>query len=50
MGQHQRGHELLGVAPPFGGRAGSQSGLCRVGGGFSIERLTELKTIVVKLA
>ncbi len=35
---------------PFGGRAGSQSGIGRVGGRFSIERLTELKTIVVNLA
>jgi acyl-CoA reductase-like NAD-dependent aldehyde dehydrogenase len=35
---------------PFGGRAGSHSGLGRVGGRFSIERLTELKTIVVNLA
>ena len=35
---------------PFGGRAGSQSGLGRVGGRYSIERLTELKTIVVNLA
>jgi succinate-semialdehyde dehydrogenase/glutarate-semialdehyde dehydrogenase len=35
---------------PFGGRAGSQSGLGRVGGRFSIERLTELKTIVLNLA
>ena len=35
---------------PFGGRAGSQSGLGRVGGRFSIERLTELKTIVMNLA
>jgi acyl-CoA reductase-like NAD-dependent aldehyde dehydrogenase len=34
---------------PFGGRAGSQSGIGRVGGRFSIERLTELKTIVVNL-
>jgi succinate-semialdehyde dehydrogenase/glutarate-semialdehyde dehydrogenase len=34
---------------PFGGRAGSQSGLGRVGGRFAIERLTELKTIVVNL-
>ena len=33
---------------PFGGRAGSQSGLGRVGGRFSIERLTELKTIVIE--
>ncbi len=34
---------------PFGGRAGSASGVGRVGGRFSIERLTELKTIVVHL-
>lgn len=34
---------------PFGGRAGSQSGMGRVGGRFSIERLTELKTVVVNL-
>jgi acyl-CoA reductase-like NAD-dependent aldehyde dehydrogenase len=34
---------------PFGGRAGSQSGLGRVGGRFSMERLTELKTIVINL-
>ncbi|HSO30344.1 MAG TPA: aldehyde dehydrogenase family protein [Candidatus Sulfomarinibacteraceae bacterium] len=35
---------------PFGGRAGSQSGLGRVGGRYLIERLTELKTVVVNLA
>ena len=35
---------------PFGGRAGSTSGLGRVGGRYSLERLTELKTIVVNLA
>ncbi len=35
---------------PFGGRAGSQSGMGRVGGRFSIERLTELKTVVMNLA
>jgi len=35
---------------PFGGRAGSSSGLGRVGGRYSLERLTELKTIVVNLA
>jgi acyl-CoA reductase-like NAD-dependent aldehyde dehydrogenase len=35
---------------PFGGRAGSLSGLGRVGGRFAIERLTELKTVVVNLA
>jgi succinate-semialdehyde dehydrogenase/glutarate-semialdehyde dehydrogenase len=34
---------------PFGGRAGSGSGLGRVGGRFSMERLTELKTIVVDM-
>ena len=34
---------------PFGGRAGSQSGLGRVGGRYAIERMTELKTIVVHL-
>jgi succinate-semialdehyde dehydrogenase/glutarate-semialdehyde dehydrogenase len=34
---------------PFGGRAGSASGVGRVGGRFSMERLTELKTIVVDL-
>jgi acyl-CoA reductase-like NAD-dependent aldehyde dehydrogenase len=34
---------------PFGGRAGSKSGLGRVGGRWSIERLTELKTIVIDL-
>jgi acyl-CoA reductase-like NAD-dependent aldehyde dehydrogenase len=32
---------------PFGGRAGSASGVGRVGGRFAMERLTELKTIVV---
>jgi acyl-CoA reductase-like NAD-dependent aldehyde dehydrogenase len=34
---------------PFGGRAGSRSGVGRVGGPFSMERLTELKTIVIDL-
>jgi acyl-CoA reductase-like NAD-dependent aldehyde dehydrogenase len=34
---------------PFGGRAGSSSGVGRVGGPFSMERLTELKTIVIDL-
>jgi acyl-CoA reductase-like NAD-dependent aldehyde dehydrogenase len=34
---------------PFGGRAGSASGVGRVGGRFSMERLTELKTIVLDL-
>jgi succinate-semialdehyde dehydrogenase/glutarate-semialdehyde dehydrogenase len=35
---------------PFGGRAGSQSGVGRVGGRYSMERLTELKTIVIDLS
>ena len=35
---------------PFGGAAGSASGVGRVGGRFSMERLTELKTVVVNLA
>jgi succinate-semialdehyde dehydrogenase/glutarate-semialdehyde dehydrogenase len=34
---------------PFGGRAGSRSGIGRVGGRFSMERFTELKTVVVNL-
>jgi acyl-CoA reductase-like NAD-dependent aldehyde dehydrogenase len=32
---------------PFGGRAGSRSGVGRVNGRFSMERLTEPKTIVI---
>jgi succinate-semialdehyde dehydrogenase/glutarate-semialdehyde dehydrogenase len=34
---------------PCGGRAGAQSGFGRVGGRFSMDRLTELKTIVIDL-
>jgi acyl-CoA reductase-like NAD-dependent aldehyde dehydrogenase len=34
---------------PFGGGAGTDSGVGRVGGRFSMERLTELKTVVVNL-
>jgi acyl-CoA reductase-like NAD-dependent aldehyde dehydrogenase len=34
---------------PFGGGAGSSSGVGRVGGKFSMERLTELKTVVVRM-
>ena len=34
---------------PFGGRAGSASGVGRVGGRHAMERFTELKTIVVDL-
>jgi len=43
----------LGAAPshlPFGGHAGSRSGVDRVGGCSSMERLTELKTIVIDLS
>ena len=35
---------------PFGGRAGSMSGVGRVGGRYSMERLTELKTVVIDLS
>jgi acyl-CoA reductase-like NAD-dependent aldehyde dehydrogenase len=34
---------------PFGGRAGTQSGVGRVGGRFPLETFTELKTVVVNL-
>ncbi len=34
---------------PFGGRAGSQSGVGRVGGRYSMETFTELKTVIVNL-
>ena len=34
---------------PFGGAAGSDSGLGRVGGASLLERFTELKTIVLNL-
>jgi acyl-CoA reductase-like NAD-dependent aldehyde dehydrogenase len=34
---------------PFGGRAGSRSGVGRVGGRHSMESFTELKTVVVNL-
>ncbi|MDQ2983981.1 MAG: aldehyde dehydrogenase family protein [Actinomycetota bacterium] len=34
---------------PFGGRAGSDSGVGRVGGRFSMETFTELKTVIVNL-
>jgi succinate-semialdehyde dehydrogenase/glutarate-semialdehyde dehydrogenase len=34
---------------PFGGGSGSRSGVGRVGGRFSMERLTELKTVVLNL-
>jgi len=34
---------------PFGGGSGSRSGVGRVGGRFSLERLTELKTVVLNL-
>jgi acyl-CoA reductase-like NAD-dependent aldehyde dehydrogenase len=35
---------------PFGGGSGTDSGLGRVGGRHTIDRLTELKTVVVNLA
>src|SRR5204863_1388035 len=35
---------------PFGGRSGSKSGVGRVGGRFSMERLTELKTVVIDVS
>ena len=34
---------------PFGGRAGAHSGLGRVGGRYSMETFTELKTVIVNL-
>jgi acyl-CoA reductase-like NAD-dependent aldehyde dehydrogenase len=34
---------------PFGGRAGSRSGIGRVGGRFGFDSFTELKTVVVEL-
>ncbi|MDQ3889517.1 MAG: aldehyde dehydrogenase family protein, partial [Actinomycetota bacterium] len=34
---------------PFGGRAGSQSGVGRVGGRFSLDTFTELKTVLINL-
>jgi acyl-CoA reductase-like NAD-dependent aldehyde dehydrogenase len=34
---------------PFGGRSGSRSGVGRVGGRFSFESFTELKTVVIDL-
>ncbi len=34
---------------PFGGRAGSQSGVGRVGGRYAMEMFTELKTVVLTL-
>jgi succinate-semialdehyde dehydrogenase/glutarate-semialdehyde dehydrogenase len=34
---------------PFGGRAGSRSGVGRVGGRYSMETFTELKTVVISL-
>jgi len=34
---------------PFGGRAGTASGLGRVGGRYSMETFTELKTVVISL-
>jgi len=41
--------ELLGEPSPARRTGGSQSGIGRVGGRFSMETLTELKTVVVNL-
>jgi acyl-CoA reductase-like NAD-dependent aldehyde dehydrogenase len=32
---------------PFGGRAGKESGLGRVGGHFALEQMTDLKTVII---
>ena len=32
---------------PFGGRAGKDSGLGRVGGHFALEQMTDLKTVII---
>ena len=34
---------------PFGGRAGKQSGIGRVGGRFALEQMSDLKTIVIEV-
>lgn len=34
---------------PFGGRAGKESGLGRVGGRFALEQMTDLKTVIVDM-
>jgi acyl-CoA reductase-like NAD-dependent aldehyde dehydrogenase len=34
---------------PFGGRAGSRSGIGRVGGRYPLETFTEAKTVIVEL-
>ena len=34
---------------PFGGRAGSRSGVGRVGGRYPLETFTETKTVIVEL-
>ena len=41
--------ELLGESPALWRRAGSRSGVGRVGGRFSMETFTGLKTVVVNL-
>jgi acyl-CoA reductase-like NAD-dependent aldehyde dehydrogenase len=40
---------LLGEPPSFGGRAGSKSGVGRVGGRHAMDAFTELKTVVLSL-
>ena len=37
----------LGQSRPFGGRAGSDSGLGRVGGAHPMEAFTELQTVII---
>jgi succinate-semialdehyde dehydrogenase/glutarate-semialdehyde dehydrogenase len=32
---------------PFGGRAGKDSGIGRVGGHFALEQMTDLKTVII---
>ena len=49
LGERERGHELLGVASAVRRARRVGSGVGRVGGRFSMERLTELKTIVIDL-
>ena len=34
---------------PFGGRAGKQSGIGRVGGRFALEQMSDLRTIVIEI-
>ena len=47
LGQHQRVQQLLGGHLPFGGRAGTDSGIGKVGGAHVMHSFTELQTIVI---